>query len=307
MNFNAALVAMLANEPEPKDPSVDVHASTLPAPADEDSSPEAVAAVLEDTVYRTKAELSEQAVDEQKLIEDFQMPAIEYRKGGERHTLIFQGVCTQCAHCALKLTDSDSIQFGMGPICRKRGGFNGDPAGPSDENQALIDLAEFPELMQLVADRYKPKGARQMMNFLVRICSLNRRSPVHAACTDAIESLGYTQLASVLRESIKVIEISEHKADPNFFVVWVKKSEWSWGWTNGLRALPGARRPTYGSGVKGTLVPKTQKPALWALMKQFYGGFYAKTPKGCIKINPAADKKMADSSPQLSLATSTSN
>lgn len=268
--------------------------TTLPAPPEDDTVGAAsVASVaFADPQMVLNATLSEASSNEEKVVEDFNLEPVDYRtKGGERHKLMFQGVCTNCAHCGLSLTDADSIQTGMGPICRKRARFNQDPADASDPNQALIDLAEFPQLMDLVASKYKPQGARKMMNFLVRICSLNRRSPVHAACTDAIDSLGYKELASVLRESIKIIEITEQKSNPGNFVVWVKKSEWSWGWTNALRTIPNARAGKF-SGEKGTIIPKSQKPALWAAMKKFYGGFYAKTPSGCIKISDRADSKI---------------
>jgi len=199
------------------------------------------------------------------------MPPKQYLKGGQRYTLMFQGVCTHCAHCGQPLSDSISIERGIGPVCSKKG-YMEDPVA-SDEMQAMIDLAEYPELVEFLTAKYKPLGVRGLMNGLVKICSLNRRSPVHQACCDAVESLGFKSLASLLRESIAVIEVKDF--DKDSFHVWVKKSEWSWGWTNALRAVPG----TYFSRqAKGTIVPKTQKRALWDLMLKHYSGFCAKVP-----------------------------
>jgi hypothetical protein len=203
----------------------------------------------------------------------FEMPPLNYIKKGQRYTLNFQGVCTHCAHCGQPLSDSVSIERGIGPICSKKG-YSEDPVD-ADEMQAMIDLAEYPALVEFLTKNYKPKGVRGLMNGLVRICSLNRRTPVHQACTDAVESLGYKRLASLLRESIAVVEVKDCVEHPDSFHVWVKKSEWSWGWTRSLRAIPGAH---FSTALKGTIVPKSQKRALWENLIRFYEGFCAKVP-----------------------------
>lgn len=211
----------------------------------------------------------------------FAMPPVAYIKAGRRHQLVFEGVCTNCAHCSQPLSDAVSIERGIGPVCSKKG-YLEDPK-VSDEIQAMIDLAEFPSLVTFLVDRYKPQGVRSMMNALVKICSLNRRSPVHPACCDAIESLGYTRLASTLRESIAIIEITDCKEHPGNYLVWVKKSDWHWGWTNNIRNIPGAFPSRT---LKGSIVPKSQKRALWGAMLKHYEGFCAKTPNGVVKILP---------------------
>lgn len=203
----------------------------------------------------------------------FAMPPKQYMKKGQRYTLTFQGVCTHCAHCGQPLSDSVSIERGIGPVCSKKG-YHEDPTDP-DEMQAMIDLAEYPDLVQYLTDHYRPQGVRGLMNGLVKICSLNRRSPVHQACCDAVESLGYRKLASLLRESIAVVEVKDCKEHPGNYHVWVKKSEWSWGWTHSLRAVPGS---FFSRQLKGTIVPHARKPELWDLMLRYYEGFCAKVP-----------------------------
>lgn len=211
----------------------------------------------------------------------FCMPPATYYKAGRRHQLVFQGVCTHCAHCGQPLSDAVSIERGIGPICSRKG-YSEDPKS-SDEIQAMIDLAEYPDLVNFIVEHYKPQGVRAMMNALVKICSLNRRDPVHPACCDAIESLGYERLASTLRESIAVVEIRDCTEHSGSYHVWVKKSDWNWGWTNALRAIPGA---FFSRQLKGTIVPKTAKRQLWDAMLKYYSGLCAKTPNGTIKIAP---------------------
>lgn len=256
-------------------------------PADEDKALEARPATVVEELLAELTEpqdvaalaASEAAQDEPAQVAAFAMPPATYYKAGRRHQLMFEGVCTHCAHCGQPLTDAESMERGIGPVCSKKG-YAEDPK-EADEMQALIDLAEFPDLVNFITERYKPQGVRKMMNALVKICSLNRRSPVHSACCDAIDSLGYARLASTLRESIAVVEIKDCKEHPGNYHVWVKKSDWSWGWTNAIRSLGGSFMSRQ---LKGTIVPVRHKRDLWELMLKFYGGLCAKTPTGTIKI-----------------------
>jgi hypothetical protein len=269
-------------------------ASTLPAPESAPEVPVAEESAQEPTLDDSAlpaidaaraAELAEVPIPEVQ----FEMPPQQYMKKGQHHTLVFQGVCSNCAHCAMKLTDAVSIERGLGPVCSKRG-YLEDPTDP-DENQAIIDLAEYPQLVEFLMKNYKPQGVRGLMNGLVKICSLNRRSPVHPACCDAIESLGYKRLASTLRESLAVIEIKEH--DDKTYNVWVKKSEFQWQWLRDLQQkIPGTYRSAQ---YKGILVPKSAKQMLWAIILEHYDGLCAKVPaegggKKTVKILPKVAK-----------------
>jgi len=240
---------------------------------------------------------------EEQQIRDFSMPESYRLKNGMRGQLVFEGVCTHCGHCGQPLSDAVSIQRGIGPVCSKKG-YHEDPV-VSDEIQAMIDLAEFPVLVEYLNAKYRPQGVRGLMNGLVRICSLNRRSPVHQACTDAIESLGYNNLAAALRESVSVVEIADHeKVRPGYFLVHVKKSDWNWAWTNALRSVPGSFPSRYPH--KGTCIPKSEKRALWNLMLRHFAGLYAKTPTGAIKIRKKTIDAQTDSPPVAPDSTPTS-
>jgi hypothetical protein len=242
-------------------------------------------------------ERNPEPVSEPAVVATFVMPPISYTKEGRRHQLVFEGVCTHCAHCGQPLSDAVSIERGIGPVCSKKG-YAEDPKN-ADEMQAMIDLAEFPALMNFVVERYKPQGVRAMMNALVKICSLNRRSPVHPACCDAIESLGYTRLASTLRESLAVVEISDAPGSPGHYRIWIKKSAWHWQWTSAMRAIPGSY---FSKQYKGTIVPKVHKRQIWDNMLKYYDGLCAKTPNGVVKImakNVATRQVTPDVTPLL--------
>jgi len=194
--------------------------------------------------------------------------------------LIMEGVCSRCAHCGMELTDSVSVERGIGPTCSRKG-YLEDPKD-GDEMQAMIDLAEYPELVDLLTRNYKPQGVRGIMNGLVKVASLNRKHEVFSACCDAIDSLGYRKLATLLRDSIAAIAVSEDAKYPDFYTVWVKKAYWNYTWMREVYSIPGHRAKIY--GVKGILIPKTQKRALWLSLMRVYSGYVVKTAKGAYKI-----------------------
>jgi len=209
-------------------------------------------------------------------------PEMAYAHKGMRHQLVFEGVCTHCAHCGQPLTDAVSTQRGIGPICSKKGYH--DEVVASDDTEALLALAEFPVLVDYLVKKYKPEGNRALCNGLVRTASLNRRTQVHAACCDAVEALGFTRLAAALRESISIVEISDEPGKPELYSLWVKKSDFSWAFWNELKRLPGVFMTRYPK--KHTVVPKVLRRQLAKLLLAHYEGLCVKTPKGAFKITP---------------------
>ena len=193
--------------------------------------------------------------------------------------LILSGFCSKCAHCGQPLTDSVSIERGIGPVCSKKG-YLEDPKD-ADEMQAMIDLAEFPELVDFLTENYKPLGVRGLMNGLVKVCSLNRKHECFGACCEAIVSLGYDRLASTLRESIAVVKVTE--PTDGVYNVWVKKSDFSWPWYNSIKVIPGFSRVR-----GGCRFPKNEqsRKMLWQAMREHYDGLVVKTPTGAFRIGP---------------------
>jgi hypothetical protein len=194
--------------------------------------------------------------------------------------LVLNTVCVACAHCGLALTDAVSVERGMGGRCSGKG-YLEDPV-ESDEMQAMIDMAEYPELVQFLTVNYKPLGVRGLMNGLVKVASLNRKHEVFGVCCDAIDSLGYNRLASTLRSSLASITVTEKKEYPNYYVVWVKRLHWSYQWSAELRKIDGSRSRVY--GLIGSLVPKSKRAELWAAMLKVYPNHIVKTSKGSFKV-----------------------
>jgi len=188
--------------------------------------------------------------------------------------LILAGVAIQCAHCGMALTDSISVQRSLGPRCSRKG-YSEEPVD-GDEMQAMIDLAEFPELVEFLTEHYKPLGIRGLVNGLVRVCSLNRprgrayhrtgNEKVFSACCDAVESLGHRKMASLLRNTLAVVSITDAKNHPGCIKVWVKKSEWTWSWSRDVKQdLNGA---FYSKEDRGMIVPIYHPDHVGDKMKQ---------------------------------------
>jgi hypothetical protein len=201
-----------------------------------------------------------------------------------REGLIVDGTCDRCAHCSLILTDSQSIQRGMGPSCSKKG-YNDDAVDP-DEVQAFLHLSPYPELVQILHTKIGPEGSpnrlQKLMNELVRVCSLNRKHQCHRDICDAIDALGYKKLASTLRESLHTVEFKTSKNKPDFFAVRTKKSHIIWDFNNVIKQIPGT---SFSRDEKAFLIPKKQDGLsndsyIWGVITDFYRDHIVKTDSG---------------------------
>lgn len=196
--------------------------------------------------------------------------------------MILNGVCSQCVRCRLKLTDAVSIERGMGPECSSKG-YAEDPKDP-DEMGAMIELAQYPALVDFLTQHYKPLGVRGLMNGLVRIAALNRKSPVHGACANAIEMLGYQKLAGALRDALVIMKVTKSAQHPGHLKVWVRGKEYTREWSQDCyRSIPNC---FYDRVERGLIVPESKpaKSALWRCMMRHYAGDCAATPTGTVRI-----------------------
>jgi hypothetical protein len=210
--------------------------------------------------------------------------------------LKLEGICVRCAHCGMKLTDSVSIQRGIGPTCSKHG-YNEDPVD-GDEIQAMIILSDYPELVKFLVERYKPLGLRGLMNGLVKVCSLNRKTPIHKLCCEAIELLGFRNLASTLRKSLVSVTVWKPETHPGCLAVNVVRRDWRPEWTSYLKRT--AFGAFFDRELKALIIPVHQaddttkvavnsskipnRVTLWQSLVRFYPGLVMETPDGNVEI-----------------------
>jgi hypothetical protein len=264
-----ALISGAAAEPEPK-PVAAAPASEPPA-----SEPPALAAPVADDSTETPAqklrrlELSKPivgAISTEKMVHG---------------SMILNGICSNCVCCGMPLTDAVSVQRATGPSCSSKG-YAEDPTNP-DEMGAMIELAEYPALVDFLTQHYKPLGVRGLMNGLVRIACLNRKTPVHTACCNAVDMLGYDKLASMLRNGLVIGQIKDSKNHPGSHHVWIKRANWTREFGSACGRIPHAffSRPE-----KGWIVPKhpASKTALWLALIEHFSHEAIKTDNGPVKI-----------------------
>lgn len=197
-------------------------------------------------------------------------------------SLILHGVTEKCAHCGLDLTDALSIQTSLGPKCRKTAGYFTEPDFEGDVMDAMVHLSPYPEVFQFMLDHYKPGGARALMNGLVRLCALNRKTQLHRDCTNAIEVLGYRKLASTLRRSIEDVVVKTSKDFPGFLQVWIRRALYNSSFNYDCRQdIP---NHTWNRRLRSRLVPDSDKRALWTLLRKHYAGCLLTTAEGTREI-----------------------
>lgn len=203
-------------------------------------------------------------------------------------SMVLQGVCERCVCCGLPLTDAVSLERGMGGRCSSRG-YSEDPK-QSDEMGAMIELAEYPALVEFLTQKYKPLGVRGLMNGLVRIACLNRKTRVHVVCANAIEMLGYVRLANKLRDALVIGHVLNSKSHPEHLSVWVKRYHYNYKFSRVIGQIPGAFFDRAERGWMISKHPETKK-ALWKAFVEYYPHEVIKTSKGSVKIPSMDDIK----------------
>ncbi len=230
--------------------------------------------------------------------------------------LITSGICSHCGHCHQKLTDAVSVERGIGPTCSKKGYFEDPKDG--DGVEAMIALAEYPQLVEFLLAHNEVGNLRGLMNALVKVCALNGgNANLHAACCDAIDALGWRKLANAMRETVACMVIKKSKDQDGCFDVYVKREHWNRRWDRDVLSIPGATKerspttsqlfvripvhaPAYpakpiGGKFEGKLM--SNKAALWMLMLRHFAGRSAKTPFGGVKIVPKVNTFQSEPPP----------
>ena len=181
-------------------------------------------------------------------------------------------LAVNCAICGRPLVDAISIQQGLGPECRKE--YDG---GISQE----IRLE-----------------ANKLVHAAACAAGIGRISEVMAAA-EQVEALGMAVLAGKIRRRFKNAERNadieiEELPSGEYRVVTPYRRKDSKAFVEAWRGVPG-RRWVNGANV----VPMASKKALWTVLREFFGGRYAKGPKGVFRI-PVQEPGMVQG--QLGLA-----
>jgi hypothetical protein len=120
-------------------------------------------------------------------------------------------VATRCCVCGTSLKDATSIEFGIGPVCRRK--YNYEDAYPINPNvgaDITVFLAEqkFPyEVFSRVNEAVERDDSRRAANLLVYYASAEQG---HAAvlAAHALGMLGYTALAERISQRLLKVHLT---------------------------------------------------------------------------------------------------
>lgn len=166
-------------------------------------------------------------------------------------------LATHCVCCGRPLVDSVSVELGIGPECRE--GINGDL---DEEKRKLANQLVFEAALAAQAGHISK--VLELADRVEKECWMGdladkmRRRFVNAERT--------AKLAIALDNGmLRVRTPFRRKGSAEFIAAW--------------RAIPGRR---FKDGEN--LVPVAQKPALWALLKQFFPGESGIGPQGVFRV-----------------------
>ena len=126
-----------------------------------------------------------------------------------------------CACCARPLVDAESVETGMGPVCRKSHGYARGQAEPDWKaviaaTDGLVALRElFPDTMSTLERAHACDAAwrlggletRRVANLIVHRIACAQEGPFVHQLTSALAALGYTKLAARITKRLAAVTI----------------------------------------------------------------------------------------------------
>ena len=167
-------------------------------------------------------------------------------------------LATHCGICGRPLVDAQSVETGIGPVCREK---------------------------YMVADKVTEAARAEGNKLIYRIAQLQRGKEVDQAILRLTE-LGFAKLVGRIQKRLRkrsAVRISYQGSRLVLNTRSVGEDMWD-SYLSALRAIPGRRYE--GKGV-GNSFPMDQKRSVLALLVKFFPGCEAVGPKGTFTIGQA--------------------
>lgn len=195
---------------------------------------------------------------------------------------VYEMVPTHCSCCKRPLVDATSVEFGVGPVCRDKYGYEDAHPVTAEVEAAMTDvMSKFSDLAFAgrVMEAVKADDSRKAANLLNRLMAVSLTKKVSEADillgTKALATLGYTTLSARVSEVLTTVKIEE--VDGRVKVV----APFNEAFVDATRAIKGSR---FDRDSKCWTVPSTEKAALWGAIKESFSGKMGTGPKGVFKI-----------------------
>jgi ribosomal protein L3 len=200
--------------------------------------------------------------------------AIDYR--------IYNVIPTHCSCCGRALTDPTSIEFGIGPICRGKYGYEDahdiDDRTAKEVSKTLQDLTVdglADRTMKAVLDN-DSRSAAKALNIALAVW---RKAKTHQddaiVCLKALTQMGYTVLATKVGSKLADVRI-EVEGDRLFL-----DTTYDEGFVDAIRKVKGRK---FDGDSKRWSVPKTEKRAAWEAIQAAYPGTLGLGPQGVFTV-----------------------
>lgn len=176
-------------------------------------------------------------------------------------------LATHCACCGRPLLDAKSVEFGIGPDCRVRYGFDEVPNKP-DWYAGKTIAANYDPTLPVASWT----DARIACNALVKMFALDTEGRKWAP--EAVFALGYVALSEKMAQRGGRVEV---KSDLLGFTV---KTPSSHAWRC-CRTIPG-RQENWRD--RSWTIPMSSRPQLWTAIRRYFAGRLLVTAQGVSTI-----------------------
>lgn len=184
-------------------------------------------------------------------------------------------VATHCAACGRPLVDSTSVDYGIGPTCRKKYQYEDALAITKEvasNVRATLASVPDPDLQEKVEDAVDRDDSRRAANLLVHHIAHHQKDPESMGAIRLIRALGYNVLADRIEDRLKPkIQVSEEDGRI------IADTPYDEKFVEAIRAIEGRK---FDFETKCWSVPVSQKRALWDALRAGFEGQVAQGPKG---------------------------
>jgi hypothetical protein len=183
---------------------------------------------------------------------------------------------TRCACCNRKLKDASSVEFGIGPVCRRKYQYEDAPTitqTMQDKSFALCKLELHPDVSNDVWLCIQKNNSRGACNLLVKWIAAHQLNEESLPAISLLRILSYEKLAERVERRLTCNLHVEKRYDDYYEVKVAYNSEY----IDMVKRIKGRK---YDPQKKAWRVPAAQKKALWEVLIECFSGTMADGPKG---------------------------
>jgi hypothetical protein len=199
---------------------------------------------------------------------------------------MLQMTASRCCICYKPLTDAESVEHGIGPVCSHKY-YAPDQIPTQEQVQTALGLLAVSNLPDGVIDAFIKEvnndhlNARKGCNVLIYWCSANYENRTEVfKCTSIMRALGYTELADKLEIDRSVASI---KDNGDHFVAFTQMKG---GFERDMTRIPDVKKlDGQKKGSKqGWFIPKSQEAYFLTVLGFYYPNQLACGSKGIFTI-----------------------